>query len=151
MALSINLRTLLKLSRYMLSSWLTKQKKKSHKKTKNKTGRPHSLPTIPSTYRAPSLVQGLPGKQASDAFPHSSWSFPPVQFPLRAGCGFCHLAPQSQLPKELFLNPGPGHGCLDAATFSSLGSRDITPRLDTFPLQACPKAPEVVIGEKMAL
>lgn len=141
------LRILLNLSRYILSSWLTKQNNKEQDRKATRP-LPHILPTIPSTYRALSLVQGLPGKQASDAFPHSSWSFPPVQFPLGAGCGFCHLAPQSQLPKELFLNLGPGHGCLSAATFPSLGSRDLTPHLDTFPLQACPKAPAVVIGEK---
>lgn len=85
-----------------------------------------------NSYLEPFRTQSFQGRQASDASPHASWSFSPVQFPPGAKCGFCSLAPQAQLPKKLLLNPGPGVGCLDVATSLPLESRRTGSLLDTF-------------------
>lgn len=92
----------------------------------------HHCFAVSNTYLEPFWTQGLQRRQASDAFPHASWSFSPVQFPSGARCGFCCLAPQAQLPKKLLLNPGPGVGCLDVVTSLPLGNRNVGSFLDKF-------------------
>lgn len=99
----------------------------------------HHCPTASNSYLDPSWTQGLQWRQASDALPHASGSFSPVQFPLGAGCDFCWLAPQAQLPEKLLLDPSPGVGSLDVATSPPLEIRSTVSPLDTFPHGPGPK------------